>query len=308
MGKKSISRLGVCLWLLCVVAGPQAQVSNSLFPSSDSTLLLRRDDSVKTFSGRALFTYINGGAEIFMENGFNSVATATYTVDNTERIQTEVYDMKDSAAAYSTYTSYINPDAKSVAVGTDAIFLKYFLVFWKAHYVVVLSTVSSTDATKDRLMRLSTAIAGRILKSQSRPPIARLFLDSLTNPAQLRYLKGRVGLSNFHVFSPSNAFVFNEAVAFTANNYEALITIHPNDKEAVAALLSAKTKIAQEDTTLRIVGSNVSFSYADFRQAKINCFNFKRFNMVVITQGATADVEKVKSRIVGILEQAPNRN
>jgi hypothetical protein len=292
----------ISLLSLCLVAGLRAQTISSLLPLSDAALKWRQTDSVRVYTGMGLFGYINGGAEIFMENGFNAVAATKYTLDSVEEIQVEVYDMKDSAAAFSTYTSYINADAKSVAVGTDAIYLGYYMVFWKAHYVGVLSAVSVTDATQARLLRLAAAIAGRIPAAQARPALARLLLDNKVDPHTLRYCKGRVGLSNFHVFSPSNAFDFHEAVAITTGNDKVLITLYPDAQEAAAALSRAKTKFAAEDTTLTIVGANESFSFTDSRQVKIDCSAFNRFNIIIISPTAES-VSAVKKRMQAILKK-----
>jgi hypothetical protein len=290
-----------CIVSLFMVVETIAQTAiKSLLPLSDTTRTWQRADSISVYSGNSLFGYINGGAELFMENGFNAVGTARYTIDSAEDVQVEVYDMKDSAAAYSTYTSYINPAAIRVAVGADALFMDYYLVFWKAHYVGVLSTISSTDASRERLLRLSTAISERIVAVQSRPPLAQLFLDNLAGSPMLRYCKGRVGLSNFHLFSPGNAFDFKESAAFSIDDCKVLVTLHTGSEEAAAALSRAKARFAQEDTTRTITSVGNAFSFTDSRQVRIDCAGFNQFNIIIITQNASS-VEAVKWQVAHIV-------
>ena len=57
----------------------------------------------EVYAGESLFGFMNGGAELYLEYGFDSLAVQKITVGASE-YQSIVYKMSDSAAAYGIHS------------------------------------------------------------------------------------------------------------------------------------------------------------------------------------------------------------
>jgi hypothetical protein len=90
--------------LVCIALLLTGRVSGQVFPSLDSTDLLQATFSgERSFSETSLYGYIDGGAELFLEYGFDTLVVTELTSSHGE-IKVEVYRMRDQEAAFGIFS------------------------------------------------------------------------------------------------------------------------------------------------------------------------------------------------------------
>ena len=71
-------------------------------------------DVPQTYEGDDLFTFINGGADIYHEYGFKKVIYNEYKDDNDHSINVEIYEMTNAASAFGIYSFKIGDKGEEV--------------------------------------------------------------------------------------------------------------------------------------------------------------------------------------------------
>jgi len=93
-------RRALIAWLLLIPLSLPAQ--NRGFPEDGFISGWNREGPVKHFSPATLFNHINGGAELFLEFGFEELLVQNYK-SGPHEIGIQVYRMRDSEAAFGIY-------------------------------------------------------------------------------------------------------------------------------------------------------------------------------------------------------------
>ncbi len=73
-------------------------------PASGEVDEWKKERALLSYSGEDLFTYINGGAEIYHEYGFKQVVVQDYKNANERSLSVEIFKMENPAAAYGIYS------------------------------------------------------------------------------------------------------------------------------------------------------------------------------------------------------------
>jgi len=149
----------------------------------------------QVFVGRDLFTYIDGGADIYLEYVFRQVLVRDYAGPNGKTISVEVYEMTDPAAAFGMYE--FKKGAKGRAVGSEGRgqLEDYYLNFWKGRYLITLTGFDADGDTLAGLEALARAADARI-KDGGEPAafLASLPAENRIKPS-LSYFRGPLGLN-----------------------------------------------------------------------------------------------------------------
>jgi len=103
-------KLATCGLITAVVAfavsigcgGPQAEDEPTAFPPDGFLEIWQREPSPRVFEGADLYGHINGGAEVFLELGFDRLDVVRYDSDG-GAIEVERYRMTDPVAALGVY-------------------------------------------------------------------------------------------------------------------------------------------------------------------------------------------------------------
>lgn len=286
----------IILGFLCLPSASSADIKD-LFPKNTELRNCKIADEVRVFKGDELFTYIDGGAEIFMEYGFKQVATANYSDKNNNQFQVEIYEMTDSAAAYGAYTFYLNGEGKSFNAGTEGAFIDYYAAFWKGNFLTVITTSVYNDSLAQVFQELATLINNKITSTSLSPlMITNIRKYGITN-GYIKYLKGNVGLSNVYRFIPGNSFTFNEGISFIIPESLIIILKYESETTASLRLSEALTKMKEADKETTFTTIDHGFSFSDYKSNQVNCVSYKKYILLFI--GKTAEncimgMEKVK--------------
>jgi hypothetical protein len=254
-------------------------------------------DKIRVYKGDELFTYIDGGAEIFMEYGFKQVATTNYSDNNNNQLQVEIYEMKDSDAAYGAYTFYLNGEGKPFNAGTEGAFIDYYAIFCKGNFLTVISASEYKDVLEPVLKEIASGIDTKISLTSQPPMMINTIRKSGLANGYLKYLKGNVGLSNVYRFIPGNSFTFNEGISFSMPETQVILMKYESEATASLRLSEALAKMKEANKETAFADIDKGFSFSDYKSNQINCLNFNKYILIMIgktQENCNLGIEKVK--------------
>jgi uncharacterized protein DUF6599 len=158
-------------------AGPEKYLIES-----PSKVNLQRIGEIRTFEGKSLWEYINGGAELYYLYDFITVATADYKHDNTE-IVVDIYQFGTPDKAYGIYSMFRSPDVDLIRLGVEGFIDPVSLTFIKDVYMVKLVGYDESMEMSLALTNLAEEIASLIPGVIQPPNAFNNFPDSAMIPA-----------------------------------------------------------------------------------------------------------------------------
>jgi len=198
------------------------------------------------FVGDDLFMYINGGAEIFHEHGFDTVTVREYRRGD-ERVSVELYSM--SGGAFGIYSYARSQSGEPVDIGAGGTLADYYLHFWSGRQLVVATSHSDSGDPRQAVLEIARGI-GRDLSNLGDTPelIGRLPPNGCA-PGSETYFVGALGLQNG---APALAPLFagfseGAAASCTTASEEAatMVVLRWSDAEGVATALGDVTDRAE---------------------------------------------------------------
>ena len=168
--------------------------------------------SMQQYEGEALYEYIDGGAEIYHEYGFERVVVQDYIDEAGKSLSAEVFVMTSPAAAYGMYTFKTDSRGREVRIGTDAQLADYYLNFWKGPYLVTLTGFDETEETRQGLLDVARKIDANLRANGEKPGIVSLLPEEDMVAQSRKYFTGILGLRNSYPFFSLNIAGFEEGI------------------------------------------------------------------------------------------------
>ena len=158
---------------------PVSPSSRGLRPALDDTSLLPPDgflgpwkkvDPPKRFTQANLYGYIDGGAELFLEYGFERLTVQKYR-NGADELTIEAYRMTDPTAATGIYLMKAGKEAPAAGFKERHTANRYQLMFCRNRYYVIVNNLSGREAFARAQVNFASYIAPRL---PSASPIAEL--------------------------------------------------------------------------------------------------------------------------------------
>jgi hypothetical protein len=116
----------------------------------------------ESYTGATLYTYMDGGADFYVNQGFSELYVRRYDRGN-ERFIVELFEMKDAAAAASVYQSSRRVNAeKEVASGCLASVTATEIQAARGRYYFVGRNEDPLASQSDALIELSRNVLNRL--------------------------------------------------------------------------------------------------------------------------------------------------
>jgi len=218
-------KLSIILFITTITSQVSLAQLPENFPVIDkSDLPGAKFSSPRIFNSSALFGYINGGAELYLEYGFSTVSVTEIEYMQ-GKYKTEIYKMNGSEEAFGIFSvsKYRCLDMPALAEFTCR--TKYQLQICKGPYYI--SIINGTGSESDSI---ASAAIGKILTGKIRdeeldlsgylPGISREVVQSKCILA-----KGKLGIMNG---SPDHEDFFQEITDYTAiivNSEKTIISV-----------------------------------------------------------------------------------
>lgn len=160
------------LLLFVAVATAAAPDLRGMVPGAAAMPPWRAPDAPAQYDAGTLSNFIDGGAEVFVQYGFQAAINQEYSHGD-ETIACTVYEMTDPQAAFGVFSYFRTPRKIPVPIGDGGSRADLQLTFWQDRYFVIVETFSMSDSTRDALAAFAQAISGRIGRHATPPSILR---------------------------------------------------------------------------------------------------------------------------------------
>jgi hypothetical protein len=166
---------------------------------------IKKDGEARIYDGKKLFDYMDGGAELYYEYGFEQACVQRYKAKEGE-VTVEIYQMDTPAHAYGVYT--FDTQGEHPPIGQDATYARGLLSFWKGRYCV--RALSENEQFKDILLAVGQAITKKIPQEGERPAILAFLPPQWVVGDSLLYFRGQISLNNSYFLSNQDVLLLGK--------------------------------------------------------------------------------------------------
>ena len=150
------------------------------------------------YPAAAIFTYLDGGAEVYLAYNLRECLARRYTGPPGELV-VDVFDMGSSADAFGVFTHDL--DGEPAAVGQGARLRPGWLSAWKGAFFVSVTADRDDAAAQAALLELGRAVAAAVPGEGPPPALLRSLPADGLEPGRVAYVHDHVTLSS-HVSLP----------------------------------------------------------------------------------------------------------
>ncbi len=277
----------------------------SYLPQSGEAGLWQRGDTPQLYEGETLYDYIDGGADIYHEYGFEEVIVQEYKNPEGKEITLEIFKMRTDQGAYGIYTFKRSARGKEVELGNEGQIEDYYLNFWKNDFMATLTGFDEEQQTIDGLLEIARALDAKVEAGGETPFLVSLMPQDGIIKQSLKYLKGNIGLYNCYMFSPKNIFKFKEAVkADFERGYQVYIFGYSSKTECNQRFNEAKASLRKIDKYRDFKNVDSAFLCYDEKDVVIFIKPFEEYILLALgsqsENAAIALIDKIQDHIANI--------
>ena len=129
----------------------------------------KKPDKPALYSRDTLYSYIDGGSELYLAFDFVGAVTFEYAAGEDDTIKVDIFDMGSPRGAFGAFAHGRETFAEEVGQGSD--YSGGLLTFWKHRWYVSVLGYPETETKRKAIYELGRSIAALIPETGSPPPI-----------------------------------------------------------------------------------------------------------------------------------------
>jgi len=253
------------------------------------------EDSPQQYGGDDLYLYINGGAEIYHEYGFEQVIVQDYSNKQGKSISIELFEMSGPESAFGMYRFKSSSLGKELSIGDGAGLEDYYLNFWKGKYLITLTGFDADTETVLGLKQIAEAIDARIKSEASVPKLVKMLPKKGLIKPSIKYFKGSLALMNsFKFFAEENIPLQKGVRGDYAAGHSVFIFKYESIDEGLKAFGEVKEKFINDSAYLGLnEREGRSFSLRDVKGGLLFIQSFDRYIFIVLGTGSFSEAEEI---------------
>jgi Family of unknown function (DUF6599) len=170
----------------------------ALMPADDAITGWKKSGAVRVFGGPDLYGYIDGGAELFLEFGFDRLSLQKYRSGPNE-FAVEIYRMADPVAATGIYLMKCGKVTRDPSFAPRHTINRHQLMFVRERYFVTVNNLSGADQMTRELVKFGTLVASRLPADRLPAELSLLPAAGLV-PGSERLIRGPFSLQSLYTF------------------------------------------------------------------------------------------------------------
>lgn len=184
----------------------------------------------RIFDPKTIFSYINGGAEVYRAYNMQTCLSRRYTALNRPVIMLDIFDMGSPRDAFGVFTH--DTDGSVIDIGQNARLRPGWLSFWKSRYFISIYAEEDTEAAEQAIKELAGKVAAAISQEGAPPKILRRLPSEGLQNKKIHYLHHFMVLNYHYYLADEN--ILN----ISAETDVVLATYHLDNKGARLLLIS----------------------------------------------------------------------
>jgi len=229
-----------------------------------------KSEKMRRFVRANLYDYIDGGAELFLEFGFEDLTIQPYRKGNQE-ISLEVYRMESGEAALGIYLMKCGLETSLTEIpARNSVDKLQFLVV-KNNYFLMINNFKGEDALIPVMISLAQKILEQIPEGTPVRILSLLPQEKLI-PGSQRLLRGPLALQSIFTLGEGDILrlkglifgVSGRYVSEDGSSHTQIIVAYPNEEEAQAAFLHLRSNL---DPYLKVLNRKEhTFQFEDYKK------------------------------------------
>jgi hypothetical protein len=231
-----------------------------LLPADGFSGAWKKTGPMKVFTSEDLYGYIDGGAEAFLEIGFDQLTVQKYR-DGANELTVELYRMTDPTAARGIYLARCGKETPEPALRERHTASRHQILLQRGRYYLVLNNTAGGAANAPILAKAAQAMAAK-MPADAQVPVLSLLPPAGLVPGSARIIRGPVGLQALYTLGDGDILQLAGKVTAAAGDYRdaaGASTLIIVDYASPAAAASAFTHLkANLDTYLKATAATDS--------------------------------------------------
>jgi hypothetical protein len=247
---------------------------------------LRKDGEYQSFHGEDLFTYIDGGAEVYFEYGFKGVIVQDYRRESAGRVSLEIFEMESAESAFGMFTFKCAPRGEVLDLGDGGQLADYYLNFWKGSYLVTITGLDPGSTLRGTLLDLARLVEKRLPGRGEHPLLVSLLPEEGRETQGLKFFKGPIALYNSYPFFREDVFAFERGIGAQYRTGASLYLFeYPDGRTAQARFEEAWAKFSAEPRYKNVRREGEGLSARDSRERRLLAARTKSYIIIALGDG-----------------------
>jgi hypothetical protein len=270
----------LCLWMGIAGQAHQHGADQALLPPDGFLGHWKRAERTLVFTSSDLYGRIDGGAELFLEFGFEQLTVQNYSITSAGlqrdphagEFQLEIYRMADPIGATGVYLLKCGREARDTAFKERHTINNYQLQFKRGRYYVVINNTGGDEALRPGMVEFARFIAAH-LPAEASTTIA----DSLPRegiiPDSIRLARGPYALQAVYTLGEGDILQLRRSITAVSADYRSaghrttlILVDYPDEKAAVEAFAHVQAHLdsyltVEETGTQRMVFRDYAGEY-----------------------------------------------
>jgi hypothetical protein len=177
----------------------------------------KKSEAARVFNKADLYGYIDGGAELFLEFGFDQLALQKYK-NGAGEVAVEIYRMSDPMASSGIYLMKCGKEVRDPSFKERHTLNRHQLMFVRNRFYVTINNLSGADGMGPALLKFGAAVAAAL--PVDRPPSDFGLPADGRLAGTLRYLRGPFSLQALYTLGDGDILQMGGKVVGAAANYK----------------------------------------------------------------------------------------
>jgi hypothetical protein len=242
------------LWLALLGAAgsrPAVPGDGNLLPPDGFLETWKRSEKTRVFRSSDLYGYIDGGAEIYLEFGFEQLTVQPYKPglapaaarDDADEFQVEIYRMSDPVAATGIYLMNCGKELRDPSFTERHTLNDFQLLFKRDRYYVIINNTAGEAGLRPAMLEFGRFVASRLAAERPVTLDGRLPQAGL-DKGSVRLIRGPYALQSVFTLGDGDILQLGRAVTAVAGNYRdkdgghtLIVAEYPGEPQAQKAFL-----------------------------------------------------------------------
>jgi hypothetical protein len=196
----------------------------------------------KEYTQENLYSYINGGAELYLSYGFKKALHQVYTRKDQPDIIADVFNMGTSYNAFGVFCH--SRESVENDFGQGSQYTAGLLIFWKDKYYVSILAHPETPEAKKAVFDLARGIEQSIPENGPLPAILKYLPKEGLNQTSIRYFYNHAWQNTHYFISDSNLLNINKTTPAVLAKYgkQVLMVVQYGDETGAKTALKSIRK------------------------------------------------------------------
>lgn len=178
----------------------------------------KKVENLRVFSREDLYGYIDGGAELFLELGFDRLTLQKYR-NGANEFGVEIYLMTDPPAATGIYLMKCGKEIRDPVFKARHTLNRHQLMFVRERYYVTINNLSGADRMAPELLRFGGLVAAKLPADRLPAELEALPAQGLI-PGSERVVRGPYGFQSLYTLGDGDILQLGGKIVGVAGTYK----------------------------------------------------------------------------------------